>query len=133
MLSAHDSQISNLWLFLDPINFKQDDLQGNFRDWYHIPYASHIQIELHKTLNCSGKPSCYSMLFVANGIPLKFRDLNSMQTTENLNLKTPYELDKSIQMREKRLKMGLYEYTEMKEYLKSISFKCLGYGSHIEQ
>ena len=29
--------------------------------------------------------------------------------------------------------MGLYSYQEMMEYLKSISFKCLGYGDHIQQ
>jgi len=56
-----------------------------------------------------------------------------MAQVDNLAPKGPHEVFKSSQERENRLKMGLYSYSEMKGYLKSISFKCMGYGSHIQQ
>jgi hypothetical protein len=72
-------------------------------------------------------------LFVSNGIPLQFEDLKTAQVTEDLSLKTPVQMDKSLAERDKRLRTGLYNYEEMKEYLHSISYKCMGYGSHIQK
>ena len=68
MISAHDEQISNLWQFLQPINFLQDDQSGNYKNWYYIPYASHINMELHKKKNC--EKHCHYVLFSSNGQPL---------------------------------------------------------------
>ena len=42
MLSAHDTQIGNIWQFLKPEEFRQDDLQGTYADWYFIPFSSYI-------------------------------------------------------------------------------------------
>jgi hypothetical protein len=80
MLSAHDSQISNLWQFLEPVNLVQDNLEGKYEDWFHVPYASHITVELHKLKNCSNSLSCYSMMFVSNGLPLQFKDMHTAMT-----------------------------------------------------
>ena len=47
MFSGHDTNIGNLWTYLEPIEFKQDNFYGKYVDWFQIPYASSIQIELH--------------------------------------------------------------------------------------
>jgi hypothetical protein len=73
------------------------------------------------------------MMFVSNGIPLKFKNLGSHFTKENLSQKSPLDYDASPSAREARLKMGLYSYSEISTYLKSISFKCMGFGSHIQE
>lgn len=75
--------------------------------------------------------SCYSMIFMSNGVPLRFRDLKSAAVQDDLALKTPRDLDKTPQLRENRMKTALYQYSEMKDYLKGISFKCMGFGNHI--
>lgn len=42
LYSGHDTNIGNLWAYLQPIDFKQDNLAGKFVDWYTIPFASSI-------------------------------------------------------------------------------------------
>lgn len=42
LFSGHDTNVGNLWAYLQPINFKQDNLLGQFVEWYQIPYASSI-------------------------------------------------------------------------------------------
>ena len=119
MFSAHDMQISNLWQFLEPINFQQDDLTGEYSEWFHCPYASHITIELHKLKNCTdddktGKQAkCFFIMFVSNGQPLQFKDLNPFPQKENFVqiLKTPRDKDQSLTLKDARLRQGLYPYT----------------------
>ena len=77
-MSAHDTQIGPLWQFLDLVDFKQDDLDGGYVDWYGIPYASSIVVELHKQKNCEDFQKtgrCWSVLMHSNGNPLKLRGL----------------------------------------------------------
>ena len=80
MLSAHDNQITNLWQTLDPIHFQQDNFDDKYEDWYSVPYASFIQIELHKLNDCeddNNRPTgkCWRVMFTSNGQPLKFKNL----------------------------------------------------------
>jgi hypothetical protein len=76
MYSAHDMQIVNLWQFLEPLSFMQNNLNGTYQEWFHCPYASHITLELHKLKNCkdddlTGKSAkCFYLMFVSNGQPL---------------------------------------------------------------
>jgi hypothetical protein len=86
MMSAHDEQLANLWQFLEPVNFLQDDQKGNYSEWYFIPYASHMHMELHKKKEC--EHHCYYLLFTSNGQPLKFKGLNPIGQ-ENIDLKSP--------------------------------------------
>lgn len=83
LYSGHDTNIGNLWQYLNPVGFKQDNLQGQFVDWYQIPYASSIQMELHKKKNCTlakgeDESSCFYVQFTSNGQPLKFKNLDSI-------------------------------------------------------
>jgi hypothetical protein len=65
LISAHDEQISNLWQFLEPVDFMQDDLNGKFTEWYYIPFASHLHMELHRKKDC--EHHCFYILFSSNG------------------------------------------------------------------
>ena len=42
MFSGHDTNVANIWSYLQPIEFKQDNLIGQFVDWYQVPYATSI-------------------------------------------------------------------------------------------
>ena len=78
MLSAHDTQIAALWQLFDPIDFRQDDLNGTYRDWYGVPYSSFIQIELHQVKDCEDHRmtgECWQVLAMSNGNPLKLKGL----------------------------------------------------------
>lgn len=33
---------------MEPVHFKQDNLEKKYIDWYKVPYSSYIHIELHK-------------------------------------------------------------------------------------
>lgn len=41
-LSGHDSNIAPLWQYFDLTDFEQDNLNGDYIQWYGIPYASTI-------------------------------------------------------------------------------------------
>lgn len=135
LFSGHDTNIGNIWAYLQPIDFKQDNLKGQFVDWYHIPFSSSIQIELHKKVDCSsekGSTKCFYIQFTSNGQPLVFRDLPSIhneagmsfsQSQSNFDLKTPGQYDASNKERNQRYQRGMYSYDKAKDYLQKISFK----------
>ena len=107
MFSGHDTNVANIWSYLQPIEFKQDNLIGQYVDWYQVPYATSIQIELHKMKGCKprhkGASNCFYMQFLSNGQPLVFRDLKSIHNergmtytqTRDFELKAPGVYDES--------------------------------------
>jgi len=65
MYSAHDNQIANLWVHLQPVNFSYD----------YIPYSSYITMQLYMDQDCiknnqleiEEKADCFIINLISNG------------------------------------------------------------------
>jgi hypothetical protein len=65
--SAHDTQIDNLVLFLEPTNFKMENIE----------FAAHVIFELSYNEECLEEyqsEDCFYMKVLYNGKPLAFKD-----------------------------------------------------------
>ena len=65
--SAHDTQVSNLVWWLDPLDY----------EWTDIPYASAVNFELHYDSDCISQVEnrteyCFTVEVTHDGKPLKF-------------------------------------------------------------
>ena len=87
-----------------------------------MPYASFIQIELHKINDCEddyNRPTgkCWRVMFTSNGQPLKFKHLWKKDKEISKKKYRPSTIEMDEDIRESNLRQGMYLYQEVREYL----------------